>query len=255
MANYLDYDGLKYYHGKVKTALDTKVDKDGAKKLSTEDYTTAEKNKLSGIAEGATKTAFTQTQKSGSEIGTITINGTATKMYAPNAVASSSGAGLMSAEDKKKLDSVDEGANKYTHPTYTNKASGLYKVTITAEGHVSAATAVVKGDITGLGIASNDAASTSANGLMSKEDKTKLDGFGEASTYALKSDITGMYKYKGSVASYNNLPTSGNKAGDVWDCKDTGMNYAWTSDGKWDELGGLFSVTSIANSEIDALFE
>lgn len=54
MANkYLDYDGLIYYHSKVEGLLDDKVDKETGKGLSTNDYTTAEKNKLAGIAAGA----------------------------------------------------------------------------------------------------------------------------------------------------------------------------------------------------------
>ena len=44
----------------------------------------------------------------------------------------------------------------YTHPSYTAKAAGLYKVTVDDEGHVSAATAVTKSDITALGIPSQD---------------------------------------------------------------------------------------------------
>ena len=44
----------------------------------------------------------------------------------------------------------------YTHPTYTAKSSGLYKITVNNLGHVSAATAVVKADITGLGIPAQD---------------------------------------------------------------------------------------------------
>ena len=44
----------------------------------------------------------------------------------------------------------------YTHPSYTAKASGLYKVTVDSTGHVSAATAVTKADITGLGIPGSD---------------------------------------------------------------------------------------------------
>lgn len=44
----------------------------------------------------------------------------------------------------------------YTHPTYTAKASGLYKVTVDATGHVSATAAVTKADITGLGIPGTD---------------------------------------------------------------------------------------------------
>lgn len=53
MAKYLDYDGLIYYHSKVEGLLDGKVDKVTGKGLSTNDYTTAEKNKLAGIAAGA----------------------------------------------------------------------------------------------------------------------------------------------------------------------------------------------------------
>ena len=79
-------------------------------------------------------------------------------------------------EDKEKL----AGLNNYTHPSYTQQASGLYKVTVDATGHVSAVEAVTKEDITGLGIPAQDTtyapATSEANGLMSKEDKAKLDG-------------------------------------------------------------------------------
>lgn len=85
------------------------------------------------------------------------------------------------AEDKEKL----AGLNNYTHPAYTQQASGLYKVTVDATGHVSAVVAVTKGDITALGIPAQDTtyspATSKANGLMSKEDKTKLDGMEIAS--------------------------------------------------------------------------
>lgn len=49
---------------------------------------------------------------------------------------------------------------KYTHPTYTSKTSGLYKITVDGTGHVSAATAVAKADITGLGIPGSDTNTT-----------------------------------------------------------------------------------------------
>lgn len=44
----------------------------------------------------------------------------------------------------------------YTHPAYTAKVSGLYKVTVDAQGHVSAAAAAAKTDITALGIPGQD---------------------------------------------------------------------------------------------------
>ena len=62
----------------------------------------------------------------------------------------------MSSSDKTKLDGIASGANKYSHPTYTAKSSGLYKVTVDGTGHVSDTTAVTKADITGLGIPASD---------------------------------------------------------------------------------------------------
>ena len=106
-------------------------------------------------------------------------------------------AGLMSAADKNKLDGIEAGANKYTHPSYTPKASGLYKVTVDATGHVSAAAAVEKADITALGIPGQDTtyqnATQSKAGLMSAADKTKLDNIptsalGYASNWGAEAD-------------------------------------------------------------------
>lgn len=107
--------------------------------------------------------------------------------------ATTSAPGLMSAEDKTKLNGIAAGANAYTHPTYTAKASGLYKVTVDNTGHVSATAAVAKADITALGIPSSDTtysnATQSAAGLMSAADKIKLDGL--ASNTVLTDDTTG----------------------------------------------------------------
>lgn len=70
-------------------------------------------------------------------------------------------------EEKTKLAGIDEGANKYTHPSYTAKTSGLYKVTVDATGHVSAATAATKADITGLGIPEQDTTYSTMGGATS----------------------------------------------------------------------------------------
>ena len=51
--NYLDKAGTTYLVGKIKALLAGKVDKENGKGLSTNDYTTAEKTKLGGIATGA----------------------------------------------------------------------------------------------------------------------------------------------------------------------------------------------------------
>lgn len=74
----------------------------------------------------------------------------------------------------------------------------------------------------------------------------------DASDYAKKSDLASVYKYQGSVASESALPTTGLTAGDVYNVEDTGMNYAWDGT-KWDNLGMVFEINSITNSEIDTI--
>lgn len=61
---------------------------------------------------------------------------------------------------------VEAGANNYTHPTHTAKSSGLYKITVDNKGHVSAATAVAKSDITGLGIPAQDTTYSAAGSSL-----------------------------------------------------------------------------------------
>lgn len=60
--------------------------------------------------------------------------------------------GMMSVEDKKKLDGIEEGATKYSHPTHTAQPNALYKVTVDGAGHVTGVKKVTKEDITALGI-------------------------------------------------------------------------------------------------------
>lgn len=94
--------------------------------------------------------------------------------------------------EKTKLAGITEGANKYVHPTHTAAASGLYKVTVDALGHVTATTKVTKNDITALGIPGQDTtypeATTAKAGLMSAADKSKLDGM----TIATDAEVSEM---------------------------------------------------------------
>jgi hypothetical protein len=95
------------------------------------------------------------------------------------------------------------------------------------------------------------------NNYTSSE-KTKLAGFSDASNYALKTDISGMYKYKGSVATASALPASGQETGDVYNIEaastygGAGMNVAWDGS-KWDPLGEIFSIATVTNAEIDTI--
>ena len=105
-------------------------------------------------------------------------------------------------------------------------------------------------------------ADESVSGLMSVDDKSKLDGLPTnatlSRTYALKSEITNMYKYMGSVADASKLPTAGQRTGDVYNIETAskyggaGMNVAWNGSA-WDPLGEIFTITAITNAEIDAI--
>lgn len=72
----------------------------------------------------------------------------------------------------------------------------------------------------------------------------------DAAQYAKKSDMTNVYKYKGSVANVAALPTSAT-AGDVYNVEADGMNYAWDGS-KWDNLGSILETAT--ETEIDAIF-
>lgn len=78
----------------------------------------------------------------------------------------------------------DRGKAAYDHATDSGRLTtatiaGLYKVSVTTEGHVGSATEVQKSDITALGIPAQDTtyelATESVDGLMSASDKTKLN--------------------------------------------------------------------------------
>lgn len=169
MSKYLDYDGLLYLWGKLKTLFAGKVDKVEGKGLSANDYTTEEKNKLAGLRNYELPVASADTL-GGVKVGAgLAIN-----------------SGILSATGGGTADAVD-WANVQNKPDL-----------------------------------------------------------------ALKTDITAMYRYRGSKASFAALPATGNEAGDVWNCEDTGMNYAWDGE-KWDALGQMFEIQSITNGEIDAI--
>ena len=155
-------------------AIDKKVDKVAGKGLSTEDFTTAEKQKLAGIAAGANNYTH-PTSHPASMIAQDTTHRFVTDTEkttwtgkASTAVATQAANGLLSAADKKKLDGIAAGANNYTHP-----ASHPASMITTDESHLFV-TAAEKSAWNAKAAAT--AATQSAMGLMSAADKKKLDG-------------------------------------------------------------------------------
>jgi galactitol-specific phosphotransferase system IIB component len=125
---YLDENGLLYVVQKIKTWLNGKVDKVDGKTLSTNDYTTAEKEKLAGL------TNYTLPTASATTLGGI-------KVGAGLAINS----GVLSATGGGTADSVD-WANVQNRPTkvsqFTNdsgyQTSAQVEATVTSKGYQTA---------------------------------------------------------------------------------------------------------------------
>ena len=95
-------------------------------------------------------------------IGYCTQSGDATFMVGsltgttyPTGLAIGGSSGNLLWKGNRVIDAgnISSYANNYTHPSYTAKSNGLYKVTVDSSGHVSGTTAVSQSDITALGIA------------------------------------------------------------------------------------------------------
>ena len=153
----LDTLGISNIAG-LQNALDAKVDKVAGKGLSTEDYTTNEKNKLAGIEPGAQVNVATNLGITGAGDTRTITSSTGTDVTVP--VASTSTAGLMATGDKSKLDGIAAGAQ-------VNVATNLTYSTAATTGTVNSSTGTN---------ATIPAATTSLAGLMTNTDKSKLDG-------------------------------------------------------------------------------
>ena len=212
-------------------------------------------------------------------------------------VAATNADGLMSSSDKTKLNGIESGA-EVNQNAFSAVGVGSSSVahTLSAGSKSAQFNLIIKtGTNDGLSVSNNTAtftvkgttysnASTSAAGLMSSSDKTKLNGIATGAEVNVQADwnqtttthdayiknkpsalsaftndcdflnttgvqglidasITTTYKYKGSVADYAHLPSTGNTTGDVWNVEDTGMNYAWTGSA-WDALGSIVDLSA-----------
>ena len=244
-----DADNAEYYAGQAKTSA-TAAAADRA------------------AAETASQTAVSKAEAAAASAEAAAKSAIEAK---PSDVATQSTNGLMSAADKTKLDGIAENANNYTHPSYTARASGLYKVTVDGTGHVSAATAVAKSDITALGIPESDttysAATTSAEGLMSAADKTKLDGVtAGANNYTHPSytaRASGLYKVTVDSTGHVSAATAVDKSDitalgvPAQDTTYTHPSYTARASGLYkvtvDSTGHVSAATAVTKSDITAL--
>ena len=95
--------------------------------------------------------------------------------------------------------------------------------------------------------------------LNSKADASALSNYVTTatanSTYAKKSDISNVYKFKGTKTNYAGLPTTNRVTGDVWNITNAdaehgikaGDNVAWNGT-EWDNLSGTVDLSAYATT-------
>lgn len=78
------------------------------------------------------------------------------------------------------------------------------------------------------------------SGYITKDVSDLANYYKKTETYnktEIDSKISSVYKYKGTVATYADLPSTDLTIGDVYNVESDGSNYAWTGT-TWDKLGG-----------------
>ena len=244
MSNILDSNGLQYVWNKIKARFAEKTDIPAASSLTPLEDGTASAGSATTWAKGD---HVHPTDTSRAPLASPAFTGTPT---APTPLSSDNSQKIATTEFVQSAVAGIEGA---VYTIEQSQADG-HTFTMTGSNGYSQSITIPDNDTT------YNPATQSANGLMSSTDKTKLDDFQAASNYALKSEITGVYRYKGSVATESLLPITGMEHGDVYDIVAAssygapGMNVAWNEDtNTWDALGEKFQVTTITNQQIDEI--
>lgn len=154
--SWLDRAGAVHLWKTIEAILGTKVDKIEGFGLSSNDYTTEEKNKLASLSD-------------------------------PN-VATTENNGLMSSADKAKLDGIEAGANNYTHPVYEAKQAGLYRISVDNTGHVATADKMTSEELAADGVSPAD--HTHDLGELADTLETSADAVEDANTVMVGAIVT-----------------------------------------------------------------
>lgn len=274
--NFLDKAGITYVVSKLKTMIAAKVDKVDGKGLSTNDYTTAEKTKLAGIAAGAevnvnadwnatsgdaviknkpTSLPASDTTSSYSGTGTAPVNGTAVAaalatLDVGDTVVSGQYVSGVSETDGKIT--VSRGTLPTSLPA--SNTTSTYSATGTAPVNGKAVASAIKGK-------ANKATTLSGYGITDAYTKTDTD----SAIATAVGKITGI-----SFEIVTSLPETGKTGviyliahshgtGDAYD------EYIWlASSSKFEKIGntdvdlsGYVKTTdlvAVTTAEIDAMF-
>ena len=87
--------------------------------------------------------------------------------------------------------------------------------------------------------------SQTLNASQKTQARTNIGAADASDTYTkaeVDAKVSSALIFKGSVATYDDLPTDDNVTGDMWNVLDTGANYAWTGEA-WDKLSETIDLT------------
>lgn len=244
----------------IKTWIEGKfVEQESGKGLSTNDYTTAEKNKLAGIEAGAevnVQSDWDATTGDAAILNKPTIPSATSDLtndsgFITSADVPVAGTATPSMDGTAAVGSSTKYAREnHVHPTDTSRAP---------TNHASNTTTYGAGNGTNYGhVKLSDATdgTSAASGGTAATPKAVSDALAAAKSYA-DGKVSGLYTYKGSVATYAALPASPS-TGDVYNVEaaygdyPAGTNWAWTGTA-WDALGGSFTITFASAAEVTAV--
>ena len=220
---YLNYTGLSYYHNRIKTEF-----------ADAQDLADLSDRVDDIVAEGGEPNV----------IETVKVNNVALVPDANKAVnVDLSGYAETSDLPTDLSDLTNTGNDPYATESYVDQNGGkidVIKVNGTTQTITNKAVDItVPTSLTQL---ANDGATDATKYATEAVVDTKI-----------ASAVAGVYTYKGSVATYNDLPASGQTTGDVYDVQATGMNYAWNGSA-WDALGNYVDTSLYwAKSELVAI--
>ena len=155
-------------------------------------------------------------------------------------------AGVYYLKDKSKLTAKINAAGYVDPVSATDEellAAGWQKLGDQAASNVNS----VNGKTGNVTLAAGDIGITAIEGVEGENIQAALE--------AINTKASTAYKYKGSKATYDELPAEDNEVGDVWNVvaahgtTPAGTNYAWTGDA-WDALGGLVDLSTYQTKAI-----
>lgn len=123
---------------------------------------------------------------------------------------------------------IADGEGRNIAETYAPISAPSFVGNVSASGTVTATGGFV-GNLTGT---ASQAASDGNGNNIAATYATIANTYTKAQVDA---KVSSVYRFMGSVATYNDLPSSGQTVGDTYNVEDTGANYSWDGT-QWDKL-------------------